>query len=108
MREFPFKVQIEKGGTISIYCLDVRGIAREIKEEFQNYTHKHLTGSELEEFMENVTAEYYQAGLKAGREELRKELREVRKSIESLFETEGIDGKGRIQGKGLAILGKKP
>ena len=81
MYELPsFRVQIEHG-TISIYCQDERLISKELDEEYRNFIHKHLPASGVEGFLERITAEFYSAGVKAGREEIIKKLKKIKEAI---------------------------
>jgi hypothetical protein len=85
LHDYPqFRVQIE-ADRITLSCQDDRLIAEGLNEEFRDYVHKRVTASYVEEFLERLTAEFWQAGCKEGRNQTIGEIRKIDESIRSLL-----------------------
>ena len=78
-----FKVHIE-ADRITLYCHDERLIAAGLEEEYRNFGHKRVTTQYIEEFLERITAEFWNAGKKEGRKEVIGEMRKIDKLIRAL------------------------
>jgi hypothetical protein len=79
-----FKVKIE-ADRITLSCQDDRLIADGLQEEFRDYVHKRVTTSYIEEFLENITAAFWIAGVKEGRNNTIAEIKKIDEAIRSLL-----------------------
>jgi len=74
-----------QGYTFNIFCQDERVIAAGIPNEYRDWDYKRLSPEQFDEFLEEVTAEFYKAGVKDGREDTLEEMRKVEELIRALL-----------------------
>jgi len=83
-----FMVKIEgdvQGYSFNISCRDERIIAAGIPGEYRDWDYKRLSPDQFNEFLEEITAEFWKAGKKEGREEVIREMRKIDDSIRALL-----------------------
>ena len=79
-----FRVEIE-GDRINIHCRDDRLIAEGVNEEYTKHTYKRITTCDVEKFLEEITAEFWKAGVREGRKNTIDEIKKIEGSIKSLL-----------------------
>jgi len=84
----PFMVHIEgdvQGYSFNFSCRDERIIAAGIPDEYRNWDYKRLSPDQFNEFLEEITAEFWRAGKREGRAEVIGEMRKIDESIRALL-----------------------
>lgn len=79
------RISIE-GDKITLICRDTRLIAEHLDEKYMDSVYKHMSTTDFETFLEEITAEFWKAGVEDGKESARKKIASVKQSIDDLFE----------------------
>ena len=79
-----YGVKIE-GDKITFTCRDTRLIAEGLDEKYRTYTHEPMTTRDFERFLEELTAEFWRAGVKDGKKTAKDQIISIEESIKSLI-----------------------